>query len=297
MFAHSPTATAEVVAAVGEGCPDLPRWAKLSPTVADLAEVAGAALAAGAEAVTLVNTVLAMAIDVDSAPAASRVRPAGWRPVGTGRPPGGGAGRVRRPSRSSRCHHHRGGRGDDRSRRHRTGPGRRRRRAGGHGHLPGSARARQGPRPRWRHGAPATASAGCATSAGRPMAETTRPRGFAARVAAAVAPVGPAVCRHRPVGRAARRLGALRPTPTDCAVRAAVRRGVRRGGPGGQAPGGVLRAMRIGRRWPRWRRSSPRPGRPGCWSSPTPSGATSGARWRRTPRPGSIPTAPWGPMP
>ncbi len=65
MFAHSPTATAEVVAAVGEHCPSLPRWAKLSPTVADLADVAAAALDAGAEAVTLVNTVLAMAIDVD----------------------------------------------------------------------------------------------------------------------------------------------------------------------------------------------------------------------------------------
>ena len=65
MFAHSPAATAEVVAAVGEHCPGLPRWAKLSPTVADLAEVAGAALGAGAEAVTLVNTVLAMAIDIE----------------------------------------------------------------------------------------------------------------------------------------------------------------------------------------------------------------------------------------
>ena len=65
MFAHSPEATAEVVAAVGEHCPGLPRWAKLSPTVADLAEVAGAALGAGAEAVTLVNTVLAMAIDIE----------------------------------------------------------------------------------------------------------------------------------------------------------------------------------------------------------------------------------------
>ena len=65
MFAHSPTATADVVAAVGECCPGLPRWAKLSPTVADLAEVAAAALEAGAEAVTLVNTVLGMAIDVE----------------------------------------------------------------------------------------------------------------------------------------------------------------------------------------------------------------------------------------
>ena len=31
MFAHLPTATAEVVAAVGEHCQALPRWAKLSP--------------------------------------------------------------------------------------------------------------------------------------------------------------------------------------------------------------------------------------------------------------------------
>ncbi len=66
MFAHSPSDTARVIAAVGEQCPGLPRWAKLSPTVADLAEVAGAALAAGAEALTLVNTVLGMAIDVES---------------------------------------------------------------------------------------------------------------------------------------------------------------------------------------------------------------------------------------
>jgi len=65
MFAHSAAATGEVLAAVTESCPSLPLWAKLSPTVADLAEVAGAALAAGAEAVTLINTVLAMAIDVD----------------------------------------------------------------------------------------------------------------------------------------------------------------------------------------------------------------------------------------
>lgn len=79
MFAHSPSATAEVMAAVGERCPGLPRWAKLSPTVADLAEIAGAALGAGAEGVTLVNTVLGMAIDVE------RRRPA----LGSG-PAGGG---------------------------------------------------------------------------------------------------------------------------------------------------------------------------------------------------------------
>jgi dihydroorotate dehydrogenase (NAD+) catalytic subunit len=64
MFAHSPTATAEVLSAVRESCA-LPLWAKLSPNVADLAEIAGAALGSGAEAVTLVNTVLGMAIDVE----------------------------------------------------------------------------------------------------------------------------------------------------------------------------------------------------------------------------------------
>jgi dihydroorotate dehydrogenase (NAD+) catalytic subunit len=65
MFAHSPTATAEVLAAVHRVNP-LPLWAKLSPNVADLAEVAGAAIGAGAEAVTLINTVLAMTIDVEA---------------------------------------------------------------------------------------------------------------------------------------------------------------------------------------------------------------------------------------
>jgi len=64
MFAHSATATAEAIAAT-EAC-NRPRWAKLSPNVADLAEIAAAAVAAGAEAVVLVNTLLAMAIDIDS---------------------------------------------------------------------------------------------------------------------------------------------------------------------------------------------------------------------------------------
>ncbi|MHB8219098.1 MAG: dihydroorotate dehydrogenase [Acidimicrobiales bacterium] len=63
MFAHSASATAEAVDAAGAS--GLPRWAKLSPNVADLCEIAGAALGAGAEAVTLVNTLLGMAIDVE----------------------------------------------------------------------------------------------------------------------------------------------------------------------------------------------------------------------------------------
>jgi dihydroorotate dehydrogenase (NAD+) catalytic subunit len=64
MFAHSPAATAEVIGALRSTC-GAPLWAKLSPNTADLVEVAAAAIEAGTEAVTLVNTVLAMAIDIE----------------------------------------------------------------------------------------------------------------------------------------------------------------------------------------------------------------------------------------
>jgi dihydroorotate dehydrogenase (NAD+) catalytic subunit len=64
MFAHSPALTAEAVAATA-AC-GRPRWAKLSPNVTDLTEIAGAALEAGAEALTLVNTVMGMAIDPET---------------------------------------------------------------------------------------------------------------------------------------------------------------------------------------------------------------------------------------
>ena len=63
LFAHSATATAEVVEAAAAA--NRPRWAKLSPNTYDLPEVAGAAAAAGAEAVTVANTVLGMVIDVE----------------------------------------------------------------------------------------------------------------------------------------------------------------------------------------------------------------------------------------
>lgn len=61
IFAHSVSATAEAVAATAS-C-GRPRWAKLSPNVTDLTEIAGAALGAGAEALTLVNTVMGLALD------------------------------------------------------------------------------------------------------------------------------------------------------------------------------------------------------------------------------------------
>ncbi len=68
VFAHSPDEAAAAVAATA-GC-GRPRWAKLSPNVTDLAPVARAVAEAGAEAVTLVNTVMALAID----PATRRFR-------------------------------------------------------------------------------------------------------------------------------------------------------------------------------------------------------------------------------
>jgi dihydroorotate dehydrogenase (NAD+) catalytic subunit len=61
MFAHSAEATAAAVAACAP-C-RLPLWAKLSPNTSDLLEIAGAALEGGAEALTLVNTLLGLAID------------------------------------------------------------------------------------------------------------------------------------------------------------------------------------------------------------------------------------------
>lgn len=63
MFAHSASATTAVVEAAAAA--GLPRWVKLSPNVSDLVEIAAAAQTAGAEAVTLVNTVLGMVIDLD----------------------------------------------------------------------------------------------------------------------------------------------------------------------------------------------------------------------------------------
>ncbi len=63
MFAHSPAATAEVLAATAT-C-GLPRLVKLSPNAADLVEVAGAALGAGAAGLVCTNTLLGMAIDLE----------------------------------------------------------------------------------------------------------------------------------------------------------------------------------------------------------------------------------------
>jgi dihydroorotate dehydrogenase (NAD+) catalytic subunit len=63
MFAQDAGATAEVMAATAAS--GVPRWAKLTASVTDIATIAEAAAGAGAEAVVLVNTVLGMAVDTD----------------------------------------------------------------------------------------------------------------------------------------------------------------------------------------------------------------------------------------
>jgi len=63
IFAHSAAATAEVVRAARVA--GVPLWVKLSPNTPDLVDVAEAALAAGADALVLVNTVLGLSIDLE----------------------------------------------------------------------------------------------------------------------------------------------------------------------------------------------------------------------------------------
>jgi dihydroorotate dehydrogenase (NAD+) catalytic subunit len=61
IFAHDAALSAEVVAATA--AVGRPRWAKLSPNTDRVVEVAAAVHEAGAEAVTLVNTLLGMVLD------------------------------------------------------------------------------------------------------------------------------------------------------------------------------------------------------------------------------------------
>lgn len=64
MFAHSAEGVHDAVSAAVEGLGGcLPLWAKLSPNVTDLTDMAKAAVDSGASAVTLINTVMGMSID------------------------------------------------------------------------------------------------------------------------------------------------------------------------------------------------------------------------------------------
>ncbi|MGH2767512.1 MAG: dihydroorotate dehydrogenase [Actinomycetota bacterium] len=66
MFAHDPRATATVLSSVRRQL-DVPVFAKLSPNVTSLTEIAEAALEGGASGLSLINTVFGMAIDIETA--------------------------------------------------------------------------------------------------------------------------------------------------------------------------------------------------------------------------------------
>jgi len=67
MFAAHPETTAAALGAVRDQLPPtFPVFAKLSPNVADLVAVAAAAVGAGAVGLTLINTVLGLAIDAET---------------------------------------------------------------------------------------------------------------------------------------------------------------------------------------------------------------------------------------
>ncbi len=127
MFAHSVEATRQAMDATA-GC-RRPRWAKLSPNTADLPEIAAAAQEGGAEAVTLINTVLGLALD----PLTGRpvLGHGGGGLVRAGHPPRRRPGGLRRPGGVAGAAHRRcGGRGQ-RTGRRRAADGGRRCRPGG----------------------------------------------------------------------------------------------------------------------------------------------------------------------
>lgn len=65
MFAHDAGATAAAIGAAVAEIGGLPVFAKLSPNVTDLRPIAAAAMEAGATGLTLVNTVLGLAVDAE----------------------------------------------------------------------------------------------------------------------------------------------------------------------------------------------------------------------------------------
>lgn len=64
-FAMRPGTTEQAVSAMRR-VTDLPLWAKLTPNTGDIAAVARAAEAAGADALVVANTILAMSIDIET---------------------------------------------------------------------------------------------------------------------------------------------------------------------------------------------------------------------------------------
>jgi dihydroorotate dehydrogenase (NAD+) catalytic subunit len=67
VFACDPGAAAEVVSAVrAQTAPSVPVFAKLSPDVTDIVSVATSCVAAGADGLSMINTLLGMALDLET---------------------------------------------------------------------------------------------------------------------------------------------------------------------------------------------------------------------------------------
>ena len=64
-IAHDPRETHRFVAAARRAAPDKPLIVKLSPNVTDITETARAAVEAGADALSVINTILGMAVNVE----------------------------------------------------------------------------------------------------------------------------------------------------------------------------------------------------------------------------------------
>ena len=106
---EAPESAAEIVAAC-RAATALPLYAKLSPAAWDIAEVARAVEAAGADGLSLVNTIRGLALDAAPAPAA---RPRRRRLLGPGAEADRARRRLRLPARD-RAADRRHGRGRDR---------------------------------------------------------------------------------------------------------------------------------------------------------------------------------------
>lgn len=66
MFGIDPQLTKEVISAVKKSATTMPVIAKLTPNVTDITIIAKAAVEAGADALSLINTILGMAIDIET---------------------------------------------------------------------------------------------------------------------------------------------------------------------------------------------------------------------------------------
>ncbi|MCW3045125.1 MAG: Dihydroorotate dehydrogenase, catalytic subunit, partial [Actinobacteria bacterium] len=65
MFSHDAKATAGIITAIRRQV-EVPLFAKLSPNVTSITEIAGAAIDSGAQGLSLINTVVGMAIDIET---------------------------------------------------------------------------------------------------------------------------------------------------------------------------------------------------------------------------------------